>query len=185
MKRLFILAPAILLVASCSRGPDRIQAGQWEMVVQLTSIDVPGAPPEAQAEMRQGLNRPQTTSVCITPEQATNPMGELRRMIAQSRQNPNCQFTDDTYGGGVIRFRATCRQPGGPGRADLGLEGSFTTTTAEARFTLSGEGLPMGPGAQSLRMGATVRGRRVADCTAQPARPIQPVPTVPAPAPQQ
>lgn len=169
MKRLLILAPAILLVASCSRGPDRIQAGQWEMTFTMTSLEVPGAPPEAQARMRQGLNRPETNRACISAEQAANPMAELRRMMSQNQQSSGCRFTDETYGGGVIRIHATCQQPGSPARGDVAIDGTFTTTTLDATLTASGQGLPTGGGAQSGRIGASIRGRRVADCPTPPA----------------
>jgi hypothetical protein len=186
MKRLIILAPALVLIAACSRGPDKIQDGQWELTYQLTGMDIPGAPPEAQTQMRAQLNHPATNRVCITSAWASNPMAEVRRAISTSPQNPNCHFTDDTYGNGRVKIHATCQQPGGPGRADVLLEGSFTATTGDLTLTASGEGLPMAAGAGNARVTATVRGRRVGDCPATPAAPTMPMqPTQPMqPAPQ-
>jgi hypothetical protein len=171
MKRLIILAPAIALTgiaAGCSKGADQLQPGQWEMVTQVKSIEIPGAPPEAQARMRSGVGQSQTNRDCLTPERARNPLQQMREMMSRG-QAANCRFTDEVFGGGVIRIRATCPGPGGQasGGGQVSLEGSFTATTLQATLSISAQGAnPAMPGATGMNMTAEVRGHRVGECAA-------------------
>jgi hypothetical protein len=163
-------------------GARAMQPGQWEMTTQVTSVEMPGAPPAAQAQLRAQQGQTQTDRRCITPEQAANP---TRNLVGSGPQSRNCQFSDTTFAGGVIRIRATCRQPGGPGRAEMAMEGAFTETTLDGRLTVTAVGPNMtgGPGTQTVRASSTVRGRRVGDCPARPPAPtIRPMP-MPMPAP--
>jgi hypothetical protein len=173
MKRLIILAPAIALIAAgCSQGgADELQPGQWETVTTMKSIEIPGAPPEAQAQLRSQVGRAQTNQECMTPERARNPVQQMRQMMAQG-QTANCRFSDEVFGGGVIRIRATCPGPNGQGSGTVSVEGTFTATTIQATLSVSAEGAnPAMPGATGMRMTADIRGRRVGDCPAGAARP--------------
>ncbi|HYI48950.1 MAG TPA: DUF3617 domain-containing protein [Allosphingosinicella sp.] len=163
MKRLILSVPAIVLVAACSRGgADTIQAGQWEMVTAMTSVEAPGMPEAMVAQMRsQMASQRQTQSICITPEQARNPS---RNMMGA--QNPaGCEFSDTTWAGGNIRVRATCRPPGSP-QVQLSLEGTYTAQQINNRLNLTMEmPNPAGAGApQQIRIQGTVTGRRTGDC---------------------
>jgi hypothetical protein len=162
-------------------GTETMQPGQWEMAVQVRSIEVPGAPPQAQAQIRSGVGRTQTNQDCLTPERARNPRQDMRQMMAQGRA-ANCRFTDQVFGGGVIRIRATCPGPAGQGSsAQVSMEGSFTGTTLQATLAISAQGAnPAMPGATGMRMTADIRGRRVGECRARPAPPaIMPTPAPP------
>jgi hypothetical protein len=169
--------------APAAAGAAEMQPGQWEMVTQVTAIEVPGAPPEAQAQIRSQAGRLQTSQDCITPERARNPLAQMRQMMAQG-QAARCQFSDEVFGGGVIRIRATCPAPSGRGSgAQVSLAGSFTATTLQATLSLAVQGAnPAMPGATGMRMTANVRGHRVGECRARPAPPAIGMP-VPAPPP--
>jgi hypothetical protein len=159
-----------------------MQPGLWEMAVQIRSLDVAGAPPEAQARIRSQVGRTQTNRNCITPEEARNPIGQMRDMVAQGRA-ASCQFTDQVFGGGVIRIRATCAGPAGRGSSGrVAMEGTFTATTVQATLTFSAQGAanPAMPGVTGVNMAADLRGRRVGEC---PARPVPPAIRTPVPAP--
>ncbi len=153
--------------APAATGP-AMQPGQWEMVTQVTALEMPGAPPAAQAQLRAQQGRSQTDRQCITPEQAANPS----RNLVSGAQSGNCQFGDTIWSGGVIRIRATCRQPGGSGQAEMAMEGSFTATTLDARLSViaTGPNLTGAPGTQQMRATSIVRGRRVGECPARSQR---------------
>jgi hypothetical protein len=176
MKRLILFVPAIALAGmatGCNKGADELQPGQWEMVTQVKSLEMPGAPPEAQAQIRSGIGRSQTSQDCITPERARNPLAQMREMMAQSSA-ANCRFSDEVFGGGVIRIRATCPGPGGQaaGGGSVSMEGSFTATTLNVTFSVNAQGGNPGmPGATGMNMSAEIRGRRIGDCPAGAARP--------------
>jgi hypothetical protein len=160
MKRLVLWAPLGLLFA-CSGSAVSLQPGQWESTVRFSNIEMPGAPPEALAQMRAMLGQPRTNSECMTAAQAANPMGSLMNPGGSAGE---CQFPENTFAGGAIRVRATCTAAG-RGTMNMTLQGSYTATTMEAQVTSDIQappGLKNGP--QSIRMTGTMTGRRTGDC---------------------
>jgi len=166
MKRLILMAPAIVLVAACSGGGGAggasMQPGQWELVTQMTSVEAPGAPEPMLQQMRSQLaSQRQTQSQCITAEQARNPS---RNMMGA--QNPaGCEFTDTTWAGGRINIRANCRPTGSP-PMQMSIEGDYGAQQINSRISvnmempnLTGSGAP-----QQIRMQGTMTGRRTGDC---------------------
>jgi hypothetical protein len=165
MKRLILFAPAIALAgiaAGCSKA-DQLQPGQWEMGLQLKTLEMPGAPPEMVAQLRSAMSQSQPARSCLTAEEARNPLAQMREMVVQG-QAANCRFTDEVFGGGVIRIRATCPGSGGRGGGQMSMEGSFTATTLNATLTARGSS-PRVPGA-TMNMTAEITGRRTGDCAA-------------------
>ena len=165
MKRLLILAPAAALAAGCSGNADQIQPGQWETSVQFSSIEVPGMPPEAAESMRQMMARPQTRQECITPEQAANPTGNLANVGGSAG---TCEFGEQTFSGGNIRMRATCRQADQTSM-QMSMEGTYTPTTMQANITSEVTPPPAAVaagGPQEVRMRGTFSSRRIGDCPA-------------------
>ncbi|MEA3014463.1 MAG: hypothetical protein QOD42_3008 [Sphingomonadales bacterium] len=162
-----------------------LQPGQWEMAAQMTSVEIPGASPEAQAEVRRQIGQPQTSRECITPEQSRNPLAQMREMLAQG-EGANCRFTDQVHGNGVIRIRGTCPGPGGRGSAQVAMEGSFTATTMQMTLTINAQGTnPATPGTSGMRMSVALSGHRVGECPAAPPPPAtgEPPPETPPPPP--
>lgn len=165
MTRLRILLPLIALVAACARAPDRIQHGRWDFEVVTTELEAPGLPAELQQQARAALNQPQTTRECVTPDEAANPLREIREQFTRN-QSVTCQTSDDVFSGGIIRFRSSCRnRNGAPGQLQLALEGRFEAITLLASVSLNAEvPNPNGSGTMTLRTRGTLRGRRVGDC---------------------
>jgi hypothetical protein len=155
MKRLMLFAPAIVVAAACSGQPSTLQPGNWEMTTKITSVELPGvAGPAAQQMQRAMANRTDTQTVCITPQQAANPMGGM--MSGQGQEG--CQISDQTFAGGVMRASATCPGPGG-GQMRMSWEGTYTATTMQANLRTETTGGP-----QNMRMAATMNSRRTGDC---------------------
>jgi hypothetical protein len=167
MKRVLILTPlALAAMAGCSKGADQIQAGQWEMVTELRSVDMPGAPPELQQQIRTQIGRPDSGSNCLTAEQARNFLQYTRQLLTQG-QAANCRFTDETYAGGVLRQRAACPGPGGQSGSSMSLDGGFTVTTFNGTVNAERPN-PVNASSGPIRMTAVIRGRRLGECTATP-----------------
>jgi hypothetical protein len=149
-----LIAPAVALVAACSGNSSSIQPGQWEMTTRFASVEVPGVP-EAMAKQVQAqlTSQPQVQNTCITPAQAANPTGG---MFSQDPQG--CNYTENTFSGGVIRIRGTCQAPGG-GQSQMSWEGRYTETTMEGNLNMEVTGGP-----QAMRMRGSMSGRRTGDC---------------------
>ncbi len=165
MRHWMAAAPALLLFAcgegGIGGGDVSLQPGQWETTVQFTSIEVPGMPEQAVAQMREMMSRPQTRSECITPQQAANPAGN---MMSGGAGNA-CTFTENTFAAGAIRVRGSCQQPG-QGTAQMSMEGTYTATTMQANISSEVQApagaTPGGP--QSVRMSGTFSSRRTGEC---------------------
>jgi hypothetical protein len=170
MKKSILLAAGVaaILVAACSKGgPEHIQAGQWEMKAKLTQLDAPGAPAEQLAPMRAQLNQEQTNRTCITADQAANPLRQFREMMTRGQPGATCTTDEDTFAGGVIRIRVTCRSANGqPGQGSMTMEGNFTDTTLHATMTVNAQGPGAGGGTQALRMTTEINGNRTGECAA-------------------
>ena len=161
---------AIVLTTACSRGPEHIQPGEWEMKTRLTQLEAPGAAPEMLAPLRSQINREQTNRTCITQETASNPLQQFREAMTRQQAGAACTTDEDRFAGGVIRVRVTCRGTNGqPGQGTMTMEGSFSETTLQATMTVSGEGPGVAGAPQSLRMTTELRGIRVGDCPGQAA----------------
>lgn len=163
--------------SAAGQGARSLQPGQWEMTTQMTSVEIPGAPPEVQTQMRAQQGRTQTDRTCITPEQASNPLRQFRESMTGPGQG--CQTPEDTFAGGVIRVRTICRRPGGAaGSAQVTMAGTFTATTLAATVSISAEGTNVaGPGTTAMRVSTNLRGRRIGDCPAN-AAPPSPAPSM-------
>ncbi|HVQ08813.1 MAG TPA: DUF3617 domain-containing protein [Allosphingosinicella sp.] len=161
MKRLIILAPAIVLVTACGGGGgDSIRPGQWDMTMEMTSIEAPGAPDAMVQQMRSQLaSQRRTQSQCVTAEEARNPSRSM------TGQNPaGCEFSDTTWSGGNIRVRATCRPAGGP-QMQMSLEGTYGAEQINSRINMNMEmPNPAGGAPMQIRVGGTMTGRRTGDC---------------------
>ena len=156
MKRLILFAPAVVLAAACSSNSGTIQPGQWETTTRFSSVEVPGMPEAMAKQMQSQLaNQAQTQTRCITPAEAANPTGGM-----MGSQNPQgCQFSDQTFAGGVIRVRGSCPGPSGQGQITMSWEGSYTPTTMQGNISTEMTG-----GAQNMRMQGTISSRRIGDC---------------------
>jgi len=165
MKRLCALLPAIALAAACARAPDGIQPGMWEYEVVTTAVEAPGLPAEALQQAQASLNQPQRSRECVTPDNASNPLRDVRDQLTRN-QGVSCQTADDVVSGGVIRFRATCRNSAGTqGQVQMTLDGRFEAITLLADISVDAE-IPNsgGSGVQSVRTRGTIKGRRIGSC---------------------
>ena len=175
MKRVLFLTPfALAAMAGCAPAPNQIQAGQWEVVIQPRSIDIPGAPPEMLEQARD--TQPRSNRICLTEDEARNFLQFLRR-----GQQPNCQYSNEQYANGVLRQETNCPGPAGQQGTKMTLDGRFSVTTFNGNINDERPN-PFGANQGPVRSTAVIRGRRVGACTTPPAGPPMPAPA-PAPAP--
>lgn len=155
-----------------------IQPGQWEMTARVVSIEMPGAPPALQEQIRSQSRRADTSRTCITPEQAANPLNEFQRM-ATSMPGQTCQISENVFSAGVIRFAMTCQASGeAPSSTRMSMTGQYAATSIDVSLAFDVENPGEGAPGQTLRMRSSLTGRRLGDCPpAPPAPPAAPAPT--------
>jgi hypothetical protein len=161
------------MLAACSgggggggNGPAQRQPGQWESTAKITALELTGAPAEAQARASSQVGQARTGSECLTPEQARDPLAQMRRMMAQQGSTSNCTFSDQVFAGGTIRIHGNCPAAGG-GSAQVTLDGTFTATTMTATMSVNASGPPSPamPGVTGMRLAAEITARRTGECT--------------------
>jgi hypothetical protein len=158
-------APAAPGAPAAASG-ERLQAGQWELTAMIRSIDAPGAPAGQQAALRRRLGRPLANRTCLTEAQ-TRDFASFGNRVGPPR---GCTIGDRVYANGIIRMSLSCSVPGRPGTIRATTVGRYTPTTLEVA---TNQETP-GPGGGTMRMSATISGRRIGACPAAAAGPPLP-----------
>lgn len=152
MARTFNLMLVGLLTAPAA-AQAQVTPGQWEMTSTVTSMEMPGAPPQVAQMMKSRMagGKQNRVSYCITPEQAKQGPQEMLK------QNPSCRFTKYSMKAGSLSTEMTCQQNGGTMTARS--SGSYTATS----FNVTSSAVMSGQ--MSMKMTTTGTGRRIGPCT--------------------
>jgi hypothetical protein len=163
--RSIVLMP-LLMLAACSGGTEtapkepeaapasRLDAGQWEMTSEVTSLVNRDAGAPA-LKLEKGSKT--TRSVCVGGE-GNEPPVEL----FAAAEDLKCRYRDTFVSNGRINATLACSRAGLSGDISTIVNGSFTGTTMEGTATtetrLSGDG--------DVRVDTRLAGRRTGECTA-------------------
>ncbi|MBM3620768.1 MAG: DUF3617 family protein [Alphaproteobacteria bacterium] len=143
MRPIFVALSIVLLPTVASA---QMQPGKWELRIEVTSFDIPNAPPRA----TEALKTPQVLSRCITPaEAAAGPLAMMKR-------GARCTFDQESLSGGAFDVVMTCPQD--DGRTTARISGSFGATHLEMKAAIDQTG------SQAMTMTTVTTARRVGDC---------------------
>ena len=133
-------------------GQAQVTPGQWETVVTIKSMEMPGAPPQVAQMMKSRMagGKPTRTTYCVTPDDAKRGPQEL------FKQNPSCRFTKFSMAGGTISTEMTCRQEGGTMTARSSGRYTAKAFNVNSSVTMSGQ--------MSMRMSSSNVGRWLGPC---------------------
>ena len=135
-------------------GAVALQPGEWEMKMEVVSVNAPGLPPAVAAQMKQPatVNRD-----CMTEEEAKGPKGD---MFTGGQAN-NCKQEGFTWSGGRIHGVTTCTEPGGTGKTSMTMDGEYTAQSMDINMKTDTE-------ARGVKMATEMRitGRRLGECPA-------------------
>ncbi|MEG3179569.1 DUF3617 domain-containing protein [Sphingomonas sp. LT1P40] len=139
-------------------GGTRFKPGKWETVVQTVSVDIPGLEGEMKKQMTElMLKKVQTSTSCITEEQAKSPPAEV---IAQSQGR--CKYEKFQMGDGAIDGTLVCAAQGMGGEMKMRISGTF----GDESFAIDNEMNAGGPNGPAMNIKAKTTGKRIGDCTA-------------------
>ncbi|RYG97683.1 MAG: DUF3617 domain-containing protein [Alphaproteobacteria bacterium] len=145
----FIVAVVLLVPVSAQA---QVTPGQWQMTYNVTSMEMPDAPPQVAQMMKSRMaGGAKTMTYCITPEQAKQGPQEMLK------QSQGCRFTKYSMSGGRLSTEMTCAQQGGS--MTVKANGSYTPTS----FNVSSRAVMTG--GMSMRIASTSSGKRVGPCT--------------------
>lgn len=188
MKRILIsacLAGSIGLLAACGdKGADadgdgkitreeiqaeagkvKIEPGEWERTMEFVSIDLDESkiPEDAReftmSAMKGMIGKKQTSTDCVTPEQAEKPGGDFFNVD----QKNECDFKEFSMSGGKANISMTCA--GGPQgqKADISMAGTYDSDSYEMDAEFASDGGQMG----KIAFKAKTSGKRIGECTAE------------------
>jgi len=172
-----VLAPAVLL-AACGGGDIAVKnasveevakkvaeaggtgfrPGKWETTVQTVSVDLPGLPPEMKKQMTEAmLKKTETSTSCITEEQAKNPPAQV---LAATQGK--CKYDNFVMADGKIDGTLVCPMEGaGGGEMKMRMTGTFDGES----FVSENEMNATTPGGPGMHIKAKTIGKRIGECS--------------------
>lgn len=141
--------------ASLADAPT-LKPGQWLSSIRITRMDIGGdLPPQAKAAIAQSMGAEQTSSTCLTPEEAARPSGGF------INRDPSCTYTGFSMAGGRITGTATCKP-----------EGMVQTMTMSGRFgaedyEVNIDSKTKGPDGVDMNSSMIIKSRRTGPCSGQ------------------
>jgi hypothetical protein len=180
MKRsLAIAVLATVALASCGKeekkpvSSDRViaeagelaqpQPGQYETSVKMLDFSIPGIPAE-QAEKLKGMMGnvgDQTTSFCLTPEEANKGFEESVRKMGQGQGGLKCDFNKFDVEGAKIAAEMTCSGAQGM-TSEMTIDGTATAQSTSLHMAIR-QKAAMIPGGE-MRMEMQMDSRRTGEC---------------------
>ncbi len=136
------------LIACPTLAHAQMQPGQWQFHINVTSFDMPAAPPAAAAAFK----KPVATTRCITPAEAQS--GPLEMM--KKRDGWQCTFRRQSMTDGKFDAELVCDRPDNTVTATIA--GSFSATTLA--MTIASEQT----GERPVKMTTVTTAERVGDC---------------------
>lgn len=149
MRALLVIAMAGGLTPVPALADTPIQPGQWEVRSQVTSIDMPGAPPQ----MLQMMKKPHVVRHCMTPEQAARGPQDMLK-----DRKSECRFARYALSGGKLDAVMQCSSRE-RGTMTVTSKGRYAPGSYDVNNTMVMSG-PQG----AMRMTSVGQGRRVGPC---------------------
>ena len=115
-----------------SKADLRPRPGRWNSKVQITSMDIPGLPPQAREMMKGQLAKVTEAVSCLTPEQADAANGEFFK----PKNNEACKYNTFKMGGGKIEADMTCSSQGAS--QNMKMSGTYSSDAYAMQMTSQG-----------------------------------------------
>lgn len=145
-------------VAKAGKGATQLNPGQWETIIKIVSVDLPGM----DAGMAKGITGKMIgtetkSSQCISKEQAAEPSAE---MLAGANGSENCKFETFDIKGGTLSLKLACGKVGEAGAMVMTSSGPYggDAYTLDTNMTIAS---PVG----QMKIKATNSAKRVGECT--------------------
>lgn len=133
---------------------EKPEPGQYDLNVEITRFDMPGAPEGTLDTMKGVMESAYADGFCLTAEDADKGFEE---QLAQVAQNGKCDFSEMSVDDGKVNAKAMCTLEGGT--MELAMNGAVSATHSDitADTKMNAQGRTMG---MTVRMEQT----RTGDC---------------------
>lgn len=137
-------------------GAVAMKPGLWEVKIKFDSIEAPGMPEAAKAQMTKAMSEMSVKS-CLSKEQAEKPGADF----FGGDEASNCSFEQLNRSGNKMTVQMTCKPEGGITVASK-MDGSFEGDSYIMNMEQKTIGTPMG----EMKMKGRIEGKRIGDCPA-------------------
>ena len=135
--------------ATGARSDMKIQAGEWETVVEISGLD------SLPKEMREALSKI-TTKHCITQEEAD----KANASVFTGKTDKNCTGEGFEAANGRLSGKLTCEGGDTPGKTVIEMDGTYGTDS----YMLT-QKMTTDAGGSNQVMNSKISGRRIGACT--------------------
>jgi hypothetical protein len=138
--------------------------GQYETKVQMLEFSIPGLPADQVERMKSMMGNVgnQTSSYCLTAEDAKKGFAESVRKMGQGQGGLKCDFNQFDVDGAKIAAQMTCTGQQGL-TSEMKLDGTATARSTSMHMAMT-QKAPMIPGGE-MRMKMQMDSRRTGDCS--------------------
>ena len=145
-----------IALAATAASMNTIEPGNWATTVVMTDITLsPEAPPEITQAVQASLGGEGTTSEsCLTQQDVDEGPTSIF-----NNAGDDCEYSDLTMDGGVIRGSAVCESPTGP--VNVVMEGTYGPSSYAMTVNVDGD---MGGGMGPMSLEMAISGERLGDC---------------------
>ena len=138
-------------------GAMAMKPGMWEVKISFDSIDAPGMPEAAKAQMTKAMGSGMSVKSCLTKEQAEKPGADFFGGDASA----NCTFEHLELSRNKMMVQMTCKPQDKMVIASK-MDGSFQAESYSMTMEQKASGTPMG----EMTMKGKIDGKRLGDCPA-------------------
>ena len=117
---------------AASGGDLKPEPGKYATKMNLSKIDMPGAPQEMKDIMGSAMN--QSMEYCLTPEMAEKGWEDS----IKEGQNGECEVNTFTLDNGKVDMKMTCAAQDGGDAMSVAMNGDVTSTTSDLTMTMNG-----------------------------------------------
>jgi uncharacterized protein YceK len=149
-------------VAKAGKGATQLNPGQWETVIKIVSVELPGvSAPMSKGITAKMVGQETKSSQCISKEQAAQPTAD---MLAGANGTNNCKFETFVIKDGTLSLKLACGKVGEAGAMVMTSSGPYggDAYTLDTNMTMAS---PVG----QMKIKATNSAKRVGECAAKSA----------------
>ena len=138
-------------VREASKDEGFIQAGKWQSTVTIDKMEMPGMPPEVEAQMKKMVAEGHTSETCLTAEEVKQPKANF------FSGNDNCRYDHFKMGHGKIDAEMHCDQGGST--QVMQMNGTYSPDSYSMRMNSKG-----GPAGEAMTMQMSIDAKRIGQC---------------------
>lgn len=174
--RMMMMTTAAMLVAGCGDGEggqigadaptlaeaqaeiaelDRPKPGEYSQKVEITRLDMPGAPDGMEEQVRRLIETSAQRSYCLSPEDAERGFEQMYRKVTEEE---NCAYETFEVSGGKINAVLNCEGREG-GTARFTMNGAISASGSIVEIALDQSG-----GSRAMGLGMTMTSQRIGEC---------------------